>query len=534
MIAARAVKKMKKSLNTELDQIFSDMPAGEQAALDRPETNFGRRKVVFIIILLSALIIGLWFYFGRAKSLADNLPVDVEFYVALELPAQDTWYERFKFWASAPRVDSSPARLYQRLNLLGWDAINFSEHLLPLFAGQMELARLAGGGLVFKTSLTDKAGWLKLAKSEANNYRDQVLQTLAVTPIGWWAALAALDSKIYWLTDGADLYLSDRADILAGIKNKPTQPLSGQLGNSFIKPDLLTVYVSNLAFLDKLVPAYAAPVQATLAGPLVLKANLDGQNLVWSTLGGSKVSTPAANNGADYDLTVFAHDFSQAYAGWKNILTQVKSGLLSANVGRLEQIAKEFYHLDIQSFSQKLGKRELAYYSASLGFKPQASWLFLAKGDKEPSDTGIETALEALGSSLFAITHPRAVARTLSDGSTMVELRADIDGLDWQPYVWTAAGQEYNLKSLNGQGESQGFYTGYVPNLGYVLTNQMEFLTKVARLPAEPSCVAGNETELGAVISPHLLTSDALVLEIVKNIAISATRNGQLAGCLAF
>lgn len=541
-------KNIDNKMNTEIDQALSVINFTEFTQIDQPKTRRIKIKIFSLGFLFISLLLGAVYFFQEGSSLANHLPADTKFYVSLSLPAENIWYSPFLFWQSGNKPDRKITSIYSRLNLISWEKVSWQEKILPLLSERIELASLpskdtallsasnpqrissqaSDGGLLLRARLSDKAAWLALFGSTPESYQGEVVsQDLTVS--GAWAALTKNPNKISWQILGHNLYLSDNPGILLELNSKISNSLYSELKKAKVNPGLALIYVKDKdsllldnVYVKSLAGAAAYPLVIGLVQePGALKFDVYGQKINSEPI----KSTALAERLNDFDSAFYGQNLAALYPPAEEHLPD---GLEYS----FWPILKDFYGIDKAEALTEIGASEIF-----LTFSGSDWLLNIANNNAE--NNNLLAVLKKAGQAGFAITHPQAVERKLADGSKMTELRADTEGLEWQNETWPLPGQLINLESLKGQGEESGYYAGFAPGIGYILTTSMSLLNRYEQMSAEAvgkisktGCAAPNNMLMGASLSVNNLTNDAWWRSLAKKIIITMPSSDKISGCV--
>ena len=540
-------QKSEPAANKKFEQALAALNPGENLEIARPPEKRGARPWVVAALAIVIVVVGAWSVaFPRTQSLADRLPEATSFYFFLALPREPRWFDRIFFWRQVEIPSANLNRLYSKLDFISWPGVDFQKQILPLLKNKIEFGRLDNGTLILKTELTDKGEWLSITKAadSANNYGDELIyddeagtyQGEIIQPgeqaetefsTGLWPGLTKNPNKISWLVKNSELYISDQPDWRNYLSQKRSLPkFERGMIQAFIKDK------GALSGLDSLWGQFFAPDKGY---PLKVIARNINQNLVWQagTLE-TKFSWDEVGSlepSFDSALLVTGRNIGQAYAQWQSVLGQLEQSQLTKNINELESIIKEFYGLDLALVLEKIEKRELVLrLSGNSGNQELAfgnDWSLQIKDQENKIDEELLGYLQKFGSSLFAITHPQAVEHKLSDGSKMIELRAGSEGLIWQPLEWSSQGRQHSFYSLRGQGETNGYFIGFIPAKGYWLASSLSLISQTLEAednsPRPTKCALPFNPDLRLVFSPALVS-----------MTLAAAFDGRLAGCVQF
>ncbi|MEK7125465.1 MAG: hypothetical protein AAB880_00975, partial [Patescibacteria group bacterium] len=425
------------------------------------------------------------------------------------------------FWpadSAGGKPNMAISRFYQKLNLISWDKVAWPANILPLLSGQIELASWPrvggtdGGGVLLKTQLKDKAAWLSLFGLSAESYQGEV-QTHEVAVSGLWNHLTKNPNKIAWQVLGNDLYLADNEKILFDLSKKNSNSLSKELKNIKVKPGLALFYAKDK---DSLVldNVYVKALTSAASYPLAI-GFLEEQDMLKFNIYGQKLSTSdiPASDLADklfyFNQAFYAHNLPLAYA-------QAEGKLPEALKNGFWAVLKDFYGIEKEKALTEFGASEIFFVFSG------NDWL-LNIADKTGENNNLTSLIKQSAAVLFATSHPVAREQRLADGTKMIELRAEVAGLEWAKEPWSYAGQVLNMESLRGQGEASGYYAGFVPEIGYILTTAMPLLNTYASQGANDQ----DKTKQKFCYPKKNIVMAAAIEKII----IFALGDGKISGC---
>ena len=486
-----------------------------------------------MILLFVLLPAGLIYYYREQSGLVNYLPADTPFYLSLSLPQAKKWFTPWLVWQRADKPNTAVSGLYQKLDLISWPNASWSEKILPLFSGRIELARLpltgpspTGGGLVLKARLNDRAAWFGLFNLKSD-YGGEVL-TFDLAMSGAWGALTKNPNKIVWRILGNDLYLSDNADILGQLPAKRTDSLARQLKSLKAKVGLALIYAKDKDFLAIDNP-YIKALSQSAAYPLVIGFSQAEKAVNFNIYGekssaGPIKSTALAERLYEFDSAFYGQNLASAY-------TQAEASLPDNLKNNFWPILQNFYGVDKAAALTEFGVSEIFLVFSG------TDWL-LNIANKTPENSNLLATLKKAGAALFAITHPEAVEQPLGDGTKLVELRAQTAGLAWREEPWSYAAGAVKMESLSGQGEKSGYYVGFVPDLGYILTTAMPLLNQYAANSEaavdvkNSGCFMPKNMLMAASIPIKHLTANELWQAIASKIIITMPQADKISGCV--
>lgn len=518
---------MNNELNTEIEQAKFEVNLPQIQEFQKPSFTpwslFSVRRILLVAIILIATVFIFcgWYFFTKTSSLSDSLSSDTQFYFSLNLPKNNYWFEQVFNWQRSERPNQKLNRVYQKIDLISWSQVGFQEKLLPLFIGKLELARTADGSLVFKTTLRDQAKWLGLFGLTSENYTGQTI-TADLSLSGSWVLLTKNPNKINWQIIGNDLYLSDNAEILSKIKDFKGESLEKIISKLNIKKSLAIAYIKDKNFISNN-NLISQDLLQDISFPIVLTVDQSNQAINFIVYNQNQVKNKS-NDQNSIQWRVLGSDKGIYWQpdGKKDLLKDISSILLG------------FYNIDTNLLLTENGTREnlLTFFGED--------WLYnIADQDLEPNQELLKL-LSDFGRSLFANSHPQAVERILVDGSKMIELRAETNDLTWQSLDWAYADVKITLNVLVGQGEDKGYYFGFVPKVGYILSTSLSAIDKYLALEKNKisidfkttGCSLSQSTAILGYLPINLLAKDSFLSEIGEKFIISLGQDGKIAGCL--
>ncbi|MBI4122402.1 MAG: hypothetical protein HY462_00215 [Parcubacteria group bacterium] len=519
----------KDAVNKEIEQMFVGMRMGSSVAFAKPRK--GKRAVLFAILAaaVAGAGFGAWYFFLKVDTLARVLPPDTQFYAHVAVPREGMWYDQFFFWRSALYEGQRGARLYQKLNVVSWEGVQFATDILPAFAGSFELARLDSSTLIARATVRNPSTWFSAVGFEGAY--DGVVQRFDAPLSGAWPVLAGSSDGFWWQMVGRALYVSNKPNFAEQFVSRGSLTLAPTLAAVGARQGVAALYVANRDVIGGSAGIELETALLALPEPFVfvVERSSDSQ-WVWRVSGtekgqhpGSFGSTLPLDSGTGFLLR--AADFGGAWNVWAPLYPPV---------AKFELLLKELYQMDISAFSGLTTGHEVLFAAEESAAKGELGpgWLFFIEYAEPNQEVG--NALKNIGTAFFAVSHPLAVERTLSDGSTMVELRAETEGLAWQELGW--------MESLRGQGEDAGYFTGHIPGAGYVLASSFSLLERYLAIikgfgvsdSENPSCVAPDPLRTGALLSFRAVFPETFFITIIDHVLIGESVRGSLVGCIGF
>lgn len=527
----------KNSANKEIERMFVGMRMGSSVAFAKPKT--GKRVIVmlFFILALAAGGLGAWRFLLQADSLAARLPRDVDFYARVVLPREDAWFNEFFFWRSPSNLGARAARLYQKLDVVSWEGTQFATDLLPFFSGSLESARFDSGTFIVRTTLQNPAAWFG-AVGFTGAYTGTV-ERFSAPLSGWWPLAAGSGEEFYWQLSERTLYLSNTADFTSGFLSSPSETLADELAAQGAESGVAVLYSANAESIGHALGGELEAALAAFSEPIVLSIESKGDTQWMLQMAGAGNASESQSFGVslpvdgDTGFLLRSVDMGGAWSAWSGLYP------LAATFGDL---LKELYQTDISNVAGLFAKRNglIAIESSTTHSELGPGWLLFIETQETNPD--IAVALERVGAALFAISHPLAVERTLTDGSTMVELRAETEGIAWEEFGWSHNEEPIALFSLRGQGEEFGYFTGYIADRGYVFTSSLTLLErylpliKGVRVSDSPSvsCSTSYPMSVGALVRADVMFGDAFLPSVIDHVVFGESSSGMVVGCVGF
>ncbi len=509
-----------KKLNKEIDRMFLGMGVTGSVALTKPRRGGWIIKAIIILVSI-AIVLGFvyWFITRPNLTLANQLPSDASFYAAISLPQNEKWYSELLFWKKESTPNKDTARLFQKFNLFTWDNLTFTQDILPIFYGTLEAGLLPNGGAVLSMTLKDKEKWFDLVGISQETYQNSTIE-MQYPLTGWWPDFTATKDAWAWYIEDDMLYVLSSASVRQKL---------GAFG-SFAEKLNIPIFANYLAFLysnDSSIFAdniYTKAIKENVSYPLIISAKQGNGLIRWQDGFEAKISTSDMDNSRIKTLEYIPSNLSIYINNFESLYKK-----LGQNFVPIFDTLKGLYSTDISDISQIIGEKDVL-----VSFKDD--WMVLIESEVETQETIFEL-LKNIGASFFAFSHPITIERELTDGTVMTELRADIDGLEWEEIEWLYNGTNITLESLQGKGEINGYFIGSVPNMGIVLGSSLEYLQETLNILKEnyvkpPSCDLSGFSESAIKISHDFISSDAYLNGIIDYFLVGSSNNGNVAGCI--
>lgn len=463
--------------NNALGATFRGLGVSQSVLATRQSRKPLGRSVAYMFAALALIGVGI-FWFGRptGRPLANELADTVHAYASIDLGGRSSFNQKILFWKSAEPDMSAAHQKLAALDLLSWDGVDFGD-VLDVFSGHLEFVELESGDLVFGGVLSSREQWLSWAGA-AEAHEGEVYQGFA--PLGGaWTQIAPRSGEWVWFIRDSRLYIASSTSVLDALNSRLDATLANALAKAGAGSRQGVLYVPDISesrFAQY--PAFSFLMQHS-SKPWALDFDSFPGKIVFSSPKLSEQTPQAPLSSVDTTPVKAAFNQSRgfsalympaagaAYKEWVFGLTG-DAGIRTAAVSELLGV---FYNLDVESFFGALEGSEVVFARSEhreAGDGP--SWIiFASSAPTEPVARFAET--------MFAVSHPLAETIELADGTSMVELRADIEGLSWEPVFVRLAGEEVELSELRGSGEARGLVMGEVPGRGLVLTNDVSLIS---------------------------------------------------------
>ncbi|MEK7189097.1 MAG: hypothetical protein AAB671_01160 [Patescibacteria group bacterium] len=522
---------MYQSHDSELRKRIGGLGISQSVMSTKPQRALRLRSLKYVV-LVAALAFGalLWFGTRYGRPLAQSLPDAAPFYASVNLDHGSRWYGA-RFWErSAPGTDPV-AGLIARTDLISFGSVTFAE-VLGLFRGTLEFAELWSGEFVLAGTLADAGAWATLS-GVPEPKESEVYPGFGPTG-GLWAPKSP---EWVWFVRESVLYIASSAGVADELSKKHSQTLAQALMRVQAKGDLGTLYVSGSEsaivrhpFVSLLLQGksrqevldfYYSPGKITFSSP---SSNEKSGATDLSSSGTRPLAKLYEGSGAD--AAVYVSRVGPSYREWVSGLT----GRVPEGVGSVQALLGAFYHTDVQRLLDALGDSELLFIlkEPEPGAASELSWLAAVS-----QDAPLEL-ITPVAETLFSVTHPVAQEVPLADGTSMVELRADITGLLWQQISVPYEGQEAPFAELRGVGEVRGPATGVIPGVGRVLTNDVSLIASLSAPRRTDLCSHGGPIAGGVRISGSLISRMYPALGDLAGITITDSGESGIAGCVDF
>lgn len=525
---------MKDRYNNERGRSLGGLGVSRSVMATRPSRRLfpTLARYVLVAALLAVLSVA-WAFSRNPLPLASQLPDRVAWYASITLPRGREWYDPLLFWRRPVRQESSAAGLVAWLNVVNWDRASFADDLAPLFSGNLELAQASDREVVLSARLRDPDAWFALVGALG---AEGSVETSEIPLGGLWKGIAPQHESWAWMVRDRALYLASSASVFDELqKNEPNTVLRalreagsrGAAGTWYIKS--LEVALARNPYLAVLFEGAQFPVVLDIA---VSQGNITfsppkSPDTGLSSTAMSRLESLYASRDAGVGL--YAERAGLLYDTWRSALSD--DALLE--LSDAEALFGALYGAERGALSESLKDSELVFLLSAPEGAPEGEFDWLAAFSNAPEDT-----LAPVAEALFAIRHPITVPIALADGSSMVELRADTDGLVWDRVSVAYEGDELSFSSLQGAGEQRGYALGTIPGLGTVLTSSISMIDRVlspqGEFSAPPEPDACNP---GAPLRASIRISGIFLQRLLTNVpaerlVVSSASEGGLFGCL--
>ncbi len=479
---------MSNDKDNDFKKMFSGLGISKSVTISKPKRGLKVGIVFIIFIIISSALVFAFNKNARSFGSLDSvIGKDTPLYIYLRLEHKFQIFGKLFFWE--PKcIEQNLCTAYKSSNIISWDGFDFEKDLSGELYGYIEIAKTRSGGAVFSSRLRNPKKWIEsidsITGSKAFSDGNLVSGTL---PKGCDGVLADMsksaetaDSSFVWAVSGDNLYIATDKNILREIFSPKDDTLGSYLvsgpGKTYA---MIYVLDPELAFGK---PSFFADLFSSYESyPLIVYASYedtpDGHGYVFRSsknVFSKNSDLPFPDEKLDKKMgkiKFFYNNFASDYAFYFNnpsFLAYFNDKAQNAKI--LSGSLGELYGIDIYSELKDAGD------SGQVG-------LFLSKNEEYYEWMIVSDFIEfdffkQLGLQMFAISHPLHAEKTLQDGSTMVELVAETEGLSWSDYKFEYNGKINDFLSLQGQGEPEIYITGEVEGFGAFLTNSEEFLNR--------------------------------------------------------
>ncbi len=541
--------KKQNSSNKEIEQMFSGINMGSSVQFARPDAKKIWVNFFVVFILGLVLFFSFWFWRFTRPSLAKDLPDDVLFYAKVSIPYSETWSKKIFFWREKSNPGARGSRLYKKFDLINWEGVSFYNSIMPVLKNELELAITSQGSIVARSVLIDKDSWFSLV-GYGFEYSGSV-EKFESKIHGWWRDVFGFEEDFYWQIKGDIIYISSDEYFKTQFSKKGQRTIFDKLSSRGINSGVFFGYISDQDSVPILKDnKTAGAFFASLGEPFVFSVQkesdvqwnlrFEGQrDLDKSDTEFFKSFLPFKDGTS---LVFFASDLGKFLENWQKVIYENQD--ISSQIFYVDSILKDFYSFDFNDFLGLVSGNGSFLAIENKGnnnlFDEASGWLLFI--ESLDIDSGIDKFLEDFGSSLFAISHPLTVERKLPDGSLMIELRAETQGIEWKDDILSYKENSLEMQSLLGQGEKFGYFKVYIPGSGYAFSNSLYFLEQYFdsidnfKKPefSSQSCVSAYTFGIGAVFSSEYLFDESFLNGIIEHILIGESWGNGVVGCVKF
>ncbi|MDP3995163.1 MAG: hypothetical protein U1C18_02990 [Patescibacteria group bacterium] len=532
---------MRERDNNALGATFRGLGVGQSVLATRQSRKPRARMAAYAfaaLALLGAAV--LWFGRPAERPLAHELANTAAAYASIDLGGRSSLSKKILFWKNTePSINVAHQKL-AALDLLSLDGVGFGE-VLDVFSGYLEFAELESGELVVAGMLSGREQWLSWA-GVAEAHEGEAYPGFA--PLGgMWEQLAPSRREWVWFIRDSRLYIASSTSVLDALNGSPSPTLANTLASAGAGSGQGVLYVSDTSESSLAqYPVFSFLMQHA-SKPWVLDFDYFPGKIVFSSpkLPGQTPQTPLSSAGTTPVRAAFnqSHGLSalyipsagEAYKEWMSGLTGDAGGRVAAVI----ELLGAYYNLDMESFFGALEGAEVVFARTehSGAGEDGVSWIALASS--APAEP-----VARLAETMFAVSHPLAEEIELADGTAMVELRAGIEGLSWEPLFVRLSGEEFELSELRAAGEGRGLVMGEVPGSGMVLTNDVSLIsallepaTQAVQVESERQACDTEEGE-GAILrlDGSLFASEVVAWGNIELVAIAGTPGNGILGCI--
>ena len=456
---------MGKNKDSEFSRLFIGLGVSKSVTIARP--SFRAYKLFIsaaLIIIFGSIIFFALNFFNAEGNLAKRIPVDSVLYASIKIPSASLSSKAI-FWKSGLN-EQNLCSLYNGVDFFHFGHSKFCENIFPLLKKEIEIAKLREGEYIFSSSLAKRELWLSSAGLQAQ-YVDGQIEKIYQESGGWILSADENSDSLFWMMKNDILYVSSSQSALEQVMNKRSDSIARKIKGA-PRGSIGLIYANDFYSILGDDSIYAKLLSFNRQDPLILFFGRDKNKIIVETKNSlSKSSSNAeldkktskienAQNFLDADFAFYGSDISLLLA----IKDQIQGSLLDLN-----GIAGDFYGISIETIASSTPEAEF-----SIMIKDEDHWIII----ESSQEYGY---LKELGTSLFAISHPVRIEKTLPDNSIMTELRSDAEGLEWS--------EEGEFLSLQSQGEENGYFVGSIKGLGSILTNYSGFLDDIKNIKDE-------------------------------------------------
>ncbi len=524
----------------DMGSMVGGLGISQSVVLSRPSKNRHVFLILSVVALVAITALAVFWYLGLSSAkLATKLPENTPWYLRIELP-KDNWYMPLIFWNQQTLINSKVQSLFKELDIFYWDDNSFAEDILPILSDSIEVAQLANGEVIISSYLNNKDAWLNLVNISSEEYNGQIYE-MNSKPMGLWDIFVQDRGSWWWYIEKDQLYIISSDSAKTEFSQNKEQTVSKLLESYSIEKSRGLILFNNSIESLYIENSYISALLESSDLPLVFDIHQSPENISINNIStGEKAVYDSLNSPvsgiekiyqiSDSDISLYSASIGSSYMSWFSSIIGISKTLES-----LESSINDIYDLNIKEIVDNSLNSELLVLVWPNTNKDleENEWVVASTAD-------ILASLQDFGTRLFAQDHPKAIEQRLSDGSLMVELFADTEGIVWQDYNIEYSGVEYQLSSLQGQGEVEIYIVGEIEGLGAILTNSEVALEKIVEyhsvqndLTLQFAC-KNSDLESSIRLKSDTLFGSNFVNDFFSNIVITNTKDGGTNSCIFF
>jgi|GEM_PF-5658568 len=520
---------MKIDKQKEFNKMFTGLGVARSVTISKPRHT---RYIGFFIAaacLVVVIILGFWHVSRSNLALAKNLSSDTRFYLYLKIPNTESVHSKLRFWDSSFQ-DMQLNRLYTNFVQANLGEFFTETGGNSFFSGVIEIAKLDTGEVVLTSELKNKKEWLSLMFID-DEYAGQIVE-LEISANNWLQSISSQENW-FWYIDKGRLYFVSSKSAREKISFNLAISISDMISSS--RKDIGIFYANDISGIFDSENPYINILAGSVVKPFILYACKTDNQVIFRTNDLPKISENLTEN--SIKKLYQASDFGvKAHIGDIKSFNIVFEENVLRILSQIEGFLKETHSIDIEKLDRKSAFSNLAIFISPKNNQKieENHWAIVS----ESLELDI---LEQFGMSSFAKQHPIRVQNVLRDGSVMIEMRAEEEGLLWEDFPIVFNNQDIVFRTLQAQGEGNGYFAGFVPGLGSVLTNSEAVLNKILEIYSNISKISANnecKLDFSSRISSHFdasfLSDDLLMESIIDYLNILSLESGDLYGCVVF
>jgi len=482
--------------------------------------------ILGILLIFVFVVFFFWMTLRSNLVLAKNISSDANFYFSLKVPNTKSLYNRLKFWNSNS-IDLKLNRLYTNFVQVNLDEIFSKKDISLFFDGVIEVVKLDTGEVVLSSKLKNKDMWLSLMFNSENKYAGEMV-SIGVIENNFLQSISDQENWFWYIDKGRVYFVNSKS---AREKINSNQKKSVYDVIDYSRKDIGIFYSSNISGIFNSENLYANILANSVSSPFILHFENSNNGIILRT-------NKAPKNQKDLTENAIKKLYESSNFNIKARIGDIKSSdivfedSVSNILNQIQVFLSELYGIDFQKLDKKTAFSNLAIFILPKNSQniQEDNWLIVSEFI-ELSD------LEQFGISSFAKQHPIRVENILRDGSIMIEMRAEEEGLLWEDFSISLNNQEFSFKRLQAQGEEQGYFIGSIFGLGNILTNSEVVLNEILQNYSNNSEIyINNECNLDFLskVSSHFdisFLSETLNLDYLD---IMSSEEGNLYGCIVF